>query len=86
VRLIGRYQFSRQSAVSSDAAVFTASPFRDMKGIGKLSSVKAGTPSTVVMNRQNFHLNPRILGYMRSGGIPSGAAGIGNRMKQYALK
>jgi hypothetical protein len=38
-----------------------------MNGVGKLSSVKTGTPAAVVVNRQNLHLNSRILGCVGSG-------------------
>lgn len=66
-RLHGRYQVSRQPAVLSDAAILPVSAFRDMNGVGKLSSVKTGTSATVVVNRQNLHLKSRILGCMGSG-------------------
>ena len=65
--LNGRCQVSRQPAIPYDAAIIPVSAFGDVNCVGKLSSVKAGTPATVVVNRQNFHLNSRILGCMGSG-------------------
>jgi hypothetical protein len=56
-----------------------------MNSVGKLPPIKTGTPSTIVMNRQNFHLNLRILGCMGSVSTP-GVTGTGNCTSQSAVK
>lgn len=47
----------RQTTVPAGPAIVSASAFRNMNSVGKLPSIKAGTPSTVIIVSHRLHLN-----------------------------
>ena len=63
--------FSMNSTIPPSAAINSASTFRDVNGVVKLSAVHPGAPSTVIFSRHRFHPNSGVPGYTKTGIIQS---------------